>query len=135
MTVVVEPDETAREIREFLRANPGLRDSQIHPDDPEHSVYGHCYPAAEAYFHARGGTDSVLDIYCLSWSDVRENGSGTHWYLRDPDVETWIDLAIEQPDDGDHIPFSEGRRRAFITGYEPSKRARRILEAIGEVYA
>ena len=130
MTIVVEPDATARAIREFLRANPELRNDPIAPETPERSVYGHCYVAAEAYFHARGGTDSGLDIYCLSWSDVDPEYSGTHWYLRDPTAEAWIDLAIERPEDGDEIPFSKGRRRAFITGYEPSARGKRVLEVV-----
>ncbi|QCW05247.1 hypothetical protein [Natrinema pallidum] len=123
--IVVEPDATARRIREYARRNPDLREG-TYGGEPG-TVDGLCYPLAEAWFHAQGGQDSGLKIYCLSWADVRPNGAGTHWYLRDPDREVWIDLGLERPADGTHIPYAEGRSRAFMTGYEPSKRAERIL--------
>lgn len=123
--VAVEPDATAARIRQFARENPDLRDDY---DGPDGTVYGLCYPLAEAYFHATGGLESGLEVYCLSWSDVDPDYDGTHWYLRDG--RRWLDLGIERPLDGASIPYHEGRGpRAFITGFEtPSKRAQRILE-------
>ena len=126
--ILVEPDDTAARIREFGRRNPDLRDGYGGRDG---TVDGLCYPLAEAYYHSQGGQDSGLEIYCLSWSDVRPNGQGTHWYLRDPERDVWIDLGLERAADGTHIPYAEGRSRAFMTGYEPSKRAERILEGVG----
>ncbi|OLZ39080.1 hypothetical protein A6E15_19140 [Natrinema saccharevitans] len=123
--IVVEPDKTAARIREYARANPDLRDDQY--DGREGTVDGLCYPLAESYYHARGGQASGLEIYCLSWADVRPVDGGTHWYLRDPDRGVWIDLGLKAAADGTHIPYAEGRSRAFMTGYEPSQRARRIL--------
>ncbi|WP_455448189.1 hypothetical protein [Natrinema thermotolerans] len=127
--IVVEPDDTAARIREYARENPDLRKNRY--NGREGTVEGMCYALAEAYYFARGGKDSGLEVYCLSWADVREGGAGTHWYLRDPDRGVWIDLGLEAAADGTHIPYAEGRSRAFITGYEPSQRARRILTDLG----
>lgn len=125
MDVAVEPDPTAERIREYVRDHPDVvKDEYLH-DDP---VKGGCYVLSEAYFHAQGGTDSGLDIYCLSWSDVDENYEGTHWFLRDGD--TVIDLSLPDPSHGSTVPWDVARCRAFITGYEPSARADRVLEAI-----
>lgn len=122
LPVVVEPDPNARRIRKWLREHPEIAKGKY--DAREGSVEGHCYVASEAYFYARGGEGSGLDVYCLSHAD------GTHWYLRDPDGDYWIDLSIETPADGGLIPYREGTRRAFITGYEPSKRSERVNDAL-----
>jgi len=114
--VRVEPDNTAARIRAWLRANP-----QIAKDKYEATrgrVDGHCYVASEAYFYANGGDDSELEVYCLSHSH------GTHWFLKDD--KGVIDLSIEHPEHGEKIPYSDATHRAFITGYEPSQRAKRI---------
>lgn len=116
--VVIEPDETAKRIREWLRDHPELKKSQYETED-ERSLGGHCYVASEAYYHARGGKDSGLGIYCLSWDD-----GGTHWYLRDGD--TFVDLTVENPDG---VPYYEGNKRGFLTS-GPSKRARKVLDAL-----
>ncbi|QCC57209.1 hypothetical protein [Natrinema thermotolerans] len=127
--IVVEPDETAARIREYGRQNPDLRKNRY--DGTDGTVEGMCYALAEAYYFARGGKTSGLEVYCLSWADVRPDGAGTHWYLRDPERGVWIDLGLERAADGTHIPYGEGRSRAWMTGYEPSKRAVRILEDLG----
>lgn len=126
MNIVVEPDPIAERIREYVRDHPDIvKDDYLHEDDP---IKGACYVLSEAYFHAQGGTNSGLDIYCLSWSDVDEHYEGTHWFLRDGD--TVIDLSLPEPSHGSAVPWDVARRRAFITGYEPSARADRVLEAI-----
>jgi len=122
MQLEICPDETAARIRAWLRNHPEIAKGY---NAQEGSVYNHCYVASEAYFHANGGKGSGIDIYCLSWSDVDPGYDGTHWYLKD---DSWIDLSLETVDDGTDIPFEQGRRRAFITGYEPSQRAERINE-------
>jgi hypothetical protein len=126
MTVLVEPDETARRLRQFVRDNPDVRHEDYR--DAEDPVREACYVLAEAYFHAQGGTDSGLDIYCLSWSDVDPDYEGTHWFLRDDDAV--VDLSLPDPAAGETVPWSTATRRAFITGYEPSNRCERALAAL-----
>jgi len=130
--VLVEPDETAARIREFVRVNQDLRPDEY--DGRDGTVAGLCYVLAESYFHAQGGTDSDLDIYCLSWSDVDPDYGGTHWYLRRGESGAWVDLGLETAAEGDDVPFGMGTRRAFITGYEPSNRTERVLNALGIRY-
>jgi len=128
--VRVEPDATAARIREYGRNNPDLRDGDY--DGEAGTVYGLCYPLAEAFYHAKGGRDTDLRIYCLSWSDVDPSYTGTHWYLRDGEAGPWVDLGIEDQADAVGIPYAEGRHRSFMTGYDtPSKRTQRILADLG----
>lgn len=128
--IVVEPDDVARRLREYVRANPGVRKAEYRTDqDP---ITGACYVLSEAYFHAQGGTDSVLDIFCLSWSDVNEGYDGTHWFLRRNDVV--IDLSLPKPVNGETVPWNVATRRAFITGYKPSNRTERVLGALDLEY-
>jgi hypothetical protein len=123
----VAPDRTARRLRAYIRANPDVRKAEYdHYDDP---VEGACYVLAEAYFHARGGADSGLDVYRLDWGDIYEDADGAHWFLRDDG--TIVDLSLPEPADGADVPWDAARRRAFITGYsQPSNRTERVLEAV-----
>ena len=124
MRVDVCPDGDAERIREYIREHPGVRLDEYTSDrDPLH---GSCYVAAESYFHAKGGTDSGLGIYCLSWKDVAPGSDATHWFLMDG--ETVIDLSLPRPEMGDDVPWDVARKRAFMTGYTPSKRCQRILD-------
>jgi len=124
--IFVEPDAVARQIREYIRANPGIRKDEY--ATPEDALHGSCYVAAEAYWHADGGADSDLDVNCLSWHDVDPSYEGTHWFLRRGDEI--IDLSLSTPTEGEHVPWDMARTRVFITGYEPSQRAETVLEAI-----
>lgn len=124
--VLVVPDETARDIRAFCREHPELaKDEYRYEDDP---LLGLCYPAAEAYYHARG---CDLEVYCLNWQHVDDDLAGTHWYLREPNGGRWIDLALPLLPPVDLPPFEKGTHRGFITGDDPSNRAATILEALG----
>lgn len=128
--VLVEPDETARRLRHFVREHPDVRkDEYDHHDDP---VEGACYVLAEAYFHAQGGEDSGLEVYRLDWSDIYDDAVGAHWYLRDGDVV--LDLSLPTPADGEGVPWDEARHRAFITGYSPSNRTQRLLDSLNISY-
>jgi hypothetical protein len=120
--IFVEPDETAAEIRQWLREHPEIAKDKYHAE--RGSVEGHCYVASEAYFYADGGEDSDLEVYCLS------HEQGTHWFLKNPERGEILDLSIEAPEDGEHIPYEQATHRAFITGYEPSQRAITINEAL-----
>jgi len=117
----VQPDATAKRIREWLRAHPEIAKDKY--DATAGRVDGHCYVASEAYFYADGGEDSDLMPACLSWP----NG-GTHWFLRNG--EEIIDLSVETVQEAERIPYDDARNRAFITGYTPSQRAERINEEL-----
>jgi len=124
--VVAEPDETARALREYVREHPEVRHEDYR--DSDNPVRESCYVLSEAYYHLQGGQESGLDIYCLSWPDVDDDLEGTHWFLRDAEIV--IDLSLPDPSHGDGVPWDVARRRAFITGYEPSNRTERVLEVI-----
>lgn len=132
MRVEIDPNTTATEIRDYVLNHSDLIYDEY--ESPPNSLNGGCYILAESYFHARGGTDSPLDIYCLSWSDVDASLDGTHWYLRNTETGTWVDLGLDTPNQAEDVPFGSGTRRAFITGYEPSKRAQRVLNALDIAY-
>jgi hypothetical protein len=131
-TVRVDPDDVARELREYVRTNPDVRKDRYQDPDRD-PVAGACYVLAEAYFHAHGGTDSELKIYRLDWSDVYEDANGAHWFLREGDTEAdvVVDLSLPTPADGDGVPWDRARHRAFITGYTPSNRTQQVLDALG----
>lgn len=126
--VFVVPDETAAAIRDYLREHPELVDDRYsdHVDD-ESALQALCYPAAEAYYHLNG---CEHEIYCLSWSDVDDDLDGTHWYLRTPDRERWIDLTLPLMPPVDLPPFEQGTHRGFITGDQPSERAQQVIDAV-----
>jgi hypothetical protein len=130
--VRIAPDDTAQELRDYVRAHPGVRkDSYAVDGDP---VEGACYVLSEAYFHAAGGTDR-FGVYRLDWSEMYDDADSAHWFLRDTDAEdTVIDLSLPTPADGDAVPWDAARHRAFITGYEPSNRAKRVLDALNIAY-
>lgn len=115
--IVVEPDDTAKAIRDYLRGHPEIAKGKYHAEPGK--VYGHCYVASEAYYHL---TDDDPAIYCLSYDE-----GGTHWFLTRDDDRTVIDLSIEHPSDGLGISYADAQRRAFITGYDPSKRTQTVM--------
>lgn len=128
--ILAEPNDTAHQLREYIRDHPeGRKDGYAVDGDP---VQGACYVLAEAYFHAQGGTDSGLEVYRLDWGDVYDNATGAHWFLRDD--ETVIDLSLPTPADGQDVPWDVARHRAFITGYTPSNRTQNVLEALDLEY-
>lgn len=129
--VLVVPDRDARRIREYLRQHPELQKDEYDHGDDQDPLLGQCYPAAEAWYHLN---DCELDVFCLSWSDVDgvdDDVDATHWYLRESDGrQRWIDLAIPLKPPVDLPPYSEGTRRGFITGDEPSARTQQVLDAV-----
>jgi hypothetical protein len=124
----VELDETAADLLEHVRQHPDLvhDDYQNHVDDDP--IQEACYLLAEAYFHARGGTDGPFEVYRLDWGDVYDDAEGAHWFLRDDDRV--VDLSLPTPEHGDDVPWEVARHRAFITGYDPSNRTERVLTAL-----
>ncbi len=78
-----------------------------------HPLTGHCYVVSEVAYHLLGGRAS-------SWvPETTRVGSDVHWYLRNKNDGTFLDLTEEQFDLG---VWHGGRRRAFLTE-RPSKRA------------
>lgn len=126
--VFVAPDDTARRLREYVREHPDVQKDQYQGSysDP---IQGACYVLAEAYFHAEGGQDA-FDVYRIGWDDVYEDGAGAHWFLRRTADDAVVDLSLPTPDHGADLPWDAGRCRAFITGYTPSNRTQRVLEAL-----
>ena len=131
--ILVEPDTTAAQLRQFVRDNPSVRKDQYDHGPDVDPVQGACYLLNEAFFHATGDRDT-LDVYRLDWSDVDPANEGAHWFLRD-DTDAVIDLSLPAPMDGVDVPWNQARHRAFLTGYNtPSNRTRRALEALGLEY-
>ena len=128
--ILVKPDDVAARLREYIRNNPDVRHEDYRDaDDP---LQESCYVLAEAYFHARGGKESDLEVYRLDWGDIYDDGAGAHWFLRDGDAV--IDLSLPTPDHGSDVPWDAATHRAFITGYNPSNRSQRALEALDISY-
>lgn len=130
-TVHIEPDETAARIRAYLYANPELVYDEYRTE--VRSINGCCYIAAESYYHARGGQNSGLEIYCLSWNDVGYENGDTHWFLREGEDGPIVDLGLGSCEEANDIPYSAARHRTFITGYEnPSDRTQTVLDAVAD---
>ncbi|SNZ18153.1 hypothetical protein SAMN06269185_3264 [Natronoarchaeum philippinense] len=127
--VFVEPDDTAAQLREYVRSNPGVRKDEYDYDDVD-PVEGACYLLAEAYFHATSGRDA-FDVYRLDWSEVSPDYEGAHWFLRRTADDIVVDLSLPTPEDGVDVPWDVARHRAFITGYTPSNRTQTALSALG----
>lgn len=130
LQINVEPDATARRLRQYVRKHPDVRHEDYRDaDDPVEEA---CYVLAEAYFHASGGPDGPFDVHRLDWAEVNDDWAGAHWFLRDGD--TIVDLSLPTPDAGSEIPWAQARHRAFITGYTPSNRTERVLTDLGIDY-
>lgn len=121
------PDETAVQLREYVRSHPDIRHDDYR--DAENPVRESCYVLSEAYFHANGGEDGPFEVYRIGWGDIYPDGEGAHWFLRDSDRV--VDLSLPSPEFGANVPWDEARHRAFITGYTPSERTQRLLRGIG----
>lgn len=106
-------------IRAYLSGAPDLRKPEY--SDHPHPLGGHCYVASEAYFHAHGGYDSELTVWTLTHEEA------VHWFLRDG-TDSVIDLTADQFETPP--PYAEATRRGFLTRH-PSKRAQRVLDALG----
>jgi len=86
-----------------------------------HPVEGHCYIAAEAFYHLAGGKKAGMSPRVISKEDW------THWYVVDK-VGNIYDPTRDQFKG--RPPYEEGRGSGFLTK-KPSRRARIIMERIG----
>ncbi len=102
---------------------PAYRDSRRRHFD------GHCYHAAEAYFHLAGGTTSGLSFR------RRRNDDGTsHWWLVDEEDRV-IDLSLGPNDKGTY-EYEEGNGAAPLTGYvKASKSAAQVIRRVQDARA
>lgn len=94
---------------------PSLRNS-------DHPYYGHCYVAAEAVYHLTGCTLEV-------WR-AKDNEGIVHWWLKDALGNRYDPTSDQYYDRGKEPPYDSGRRAAFLTGNQPSKRCQIVLERV-----
>lgn len=113
--------EAIQSVLTFDLLKPEYRRKSVEIDSP---LYGHCYAASEALFHALGG-------FVSSWRPVRardESGT-THWWLENDDGERLDPTAGQYECLDIEPPYAKGRRAGFLTR-EPSQRAREILRRL-----
>lgn len=117
-------DTTFEEIRGILRNRPDLRKDEYAPDEDEtvHPLYGHCYVATEAYYHAKKDDYDELSVYHVSHAGT------THWFLKDSQGNI-IDLTKEQFDTEPN--YSEATKGFFLSS-EPSNRTQEILNELSK---
>lgn len=117
--VVVEPDDTARRIREHLRTRDDLVPEEYRRDEgtPLQTL---CYVASEAYYYARGKPDE-LTPQRIEWPD-----GSSHWFLRNG--EYVIDLSLPEPDPW--LPVEDAEGRMFPSHPYPSNRTKDVLQRL-----
>lgn len=118
-TVLVEPDATARRIRDHLRDRDDLvpDEYQGRSENPLESL---CYVASEAYYYARGKPDE-LKPKRIEWPD-----GSSHWFLQRG--ETVIDLSLLEPDPW--LPVDRANGRMFPSHPYPSNRTKDVLQRL-----
>jgi hypothetical protein len=85
-----------------------------------HPTEGHCYVAAEAYYHLAGGRKAGLSPRVIS------KDNWTHWYVVDRQGNVF-DPTRDQF--GERPPYEEGRGSGFLT-LKPSRRARIVMQRV-----
>lgn len=111
-------DDIVRRVRGAL--TPDLLHPKYRACGERGATAGHCYVAAEAVYHARGGRASGLQPL-----SVRHEGT-VRWWLRDAagrDIDPTGDQFMSPP------PYAQGVRRGFLTT-QPSARARELLRRL-----
>jgi hypothetical protein len=119
--VLVEPDATARQIRDCCRGRHDLTDD-YEPRDGESVLRVLCYPLAEAYYFANDKPDALTP-------ERRSHDGGTHWYLRRDDGAV-IDLSLDPTREYDPVWFDDGRASGFLSHPNPSNRTQTVLDAL-----
>lgn len=121
--VLVEPDDTARRIREHCRDREDLVD-EYEPRDGESVLRVLCYPLSEAYYFATGKPDALTP-------ERRSHEGGSHWYLRREDGAV-LDLSLRPDREYDPEWFDAGQPSGFLSHPNPSNRTKRVLDALEE---
>lgn len=105
----LSPDLLKPEYREANKSNP---------------MFGHCYVASEALFHALGG-------FSMSWRPVRARDLEgiVHWWLEDEAGGILDPTADQYLSQNKEPPYAQGRKAGYLTR-DPSKRSRVLLDRI-----
>jgi len=119
VTVLVEPDELATQIREHLRERYDLVPEKYR-EPGQNPLSSLCYVASETYYYARGKPEE-LTPQRIEWDD-----GSSHWYLRNGSYV--IDLSLPEPDPW--LPVEDGEGRMFPSHPYPSKRTKDVLERL-----
>lgn len=106
-----------------------------------HPLAGHCYVASECFYHLTGGKERWQVERVLI--EVQEPGpldattEFTHWYLRERETDTIVDITAEQFTEYEHediiIPYENGTPTGFLTK-KPSKRTQKLFEKLSVEY-
>lgn len=86
-----------------------------------HPTEGHCYVAAEAFYHLSGGRRAGLKPQVISKS------GWTHWYVKDAAGNIY-DPTRDQFG-GERPPYDEGKGSGFLTR-KPSARAAELIRRV-----
>lgn len=124
--VLMEPDDTARRIREHCRDRADLMPDDYRPQGDETSLQVLCYVVAETYYFARGKPDALTP-------ERRSHDGGSHWYLRRDDGAV-VDLSLAAGKDYDPHWFDAGQACGFLSHPHPSTRTQTVLDALGVEY-
>jgi len=116
----------AQRIRDLLwNCDSLLKDNYLEDKNKSfdiHPLYGHCYVASEAFYHATGGSDSPFKPM-----HIHHEGN-SHWFLKNRHTGDIVDLTEAQF--STPVPHDKATGRGFMTKH-PSKRAKVVLEALG----
>lgn len=120
-------NELAVAIRVFLREHPGLSIDPHGACRSPSKLWGQCYVASEAMWHAAARKEGFAPVQGVVFNV-------SHWFLRHPGTGEILDLTADQfASNIWSIPgellrlWQEGRGRPFLSS-QPSKRARIVLE-------
>lgn len=104
-----------------------------------HPLAGHCYVATEAFYLLTGGDEKWQIERVFVEVEVEEPGplegvsEFTHWFLRDKQTGSVVDLTSEQFTEYQHcevkIPYENGTV-THLKKPSPSKRTQKLLDKI-----
>ena len=102
-----------------------LDDSLLKPEyiGKGHKLHGHCYVAAEAYYHLWGKVDGYFPVRAKDGHGV------THWWLQHKDGTIVDPTSAQYRMVGEVPPYNKGIKGGFLTK-EPSKRTQILMDRI-----
>lgn len=131
-TIVVEPNELARDLREAVGDVHGRDDSAWAQTSPS-ILAGHCYLLSNAYYYGldtRARDHHVPQQVSFEITHPNFIGEVSHWFLERVDGDI-IDLTAEQFTTLDvDVPYDNARGRGFGSHSTPTDDAIELLTAI-----
>lgn len=118
----MQPATYVRKLKGCL--SPDLLKPEYRAVNAGNPMYGHCYVAAEACFHALGGHSE--------WAIRRgkDDAGIIHWWLENRLTGVRFDPTAEQYTSVGRVPpYAVGRKASFLTK-APSARARELMKRI-----